>query len=88
MEEFYCGPKHAPKWIKKLLSSKFNTSCKIHDNQYKKASKYTRREADKLFLQNMLTEASNSKYWTLAAYLYYYIVKLWGWYYYKGNDKC
>ena len=37
-QKYHCGPENAPKWVRRILSYKFNASCKIHDMDYSKDS--------------------------------------------------
>jgi len=78
MSKYYCGYKKSPKFIRKMLSYKFNDSCKIHDKNYNKNSKMTRYEADKIFLEDCKKQAKGSLFWLIMAYLYYFSVKLLG----------
>lgn len=73
----YCGPYWMPSWLRKLLSSKFNASCKIHDLDYT-SSKFTQKEADVRFLIHMIRQAKTSKFWRFIATLYYLAVRIGG----------
>ena len=78
MSKYYCGYKKSPKFIRKILSYKFNESCKIHDENYSKKSELTRYEADDKFLKDCKKQANGNKFWIIMAYLYYFSVKLLG----------
>lgn len=73
----YCGPSYMPKCLRRLLSSKFNASCKIHDLDYA-SKKFKQKEADKRFLAHMLRQAGSSKCCKILAYVYYYAVRIGG----------
>jgi len=45
----FCGPYWMPAKIRRLFSSKFNASCKIHDLDYA-SKKFSRKQSDKRFL--------------------------------------
>lgn len=67
---------------------KFFMSCKMHDGMYTEGSPIqellTRKEADKLFLNHMLTRADSLKD-KARAYLYYAIVRVVGWMWWEGK---
>lgn len=75
--KYHCGPSWAPEWLKKILSYKFNASCKIHDLDYT-TTKYTRKEADVRFLYHMMRQAEGSILWESMAILYFMIVRFFG----------
>lgn len=78
--QYYCGSRDMPKWLRKILSYKFNDSCMIHDKDYS-GTKFTKEEADNKFLENMLEQADGSPFWSAMAYAYYWAAK------YYGKDK-
>jgi hypothetical protein len=72
----HCGVnKFTPRWLRKILSARFNLSCIIHDIHHgSKIISY--READLIFLSNMKKQAGSSLYWNINAYVYYTAVSL------------
>ena len=84
-KEYYCGFNFLPNYIKKRLSNDFNLDCKKHDINYKPESNYTRKEADKIFLDDMLKNCNNSKRLKLVAYTYYFLVRCFGFITYKKD---
>lgn len=73
----YCGPFWMPKAIRRILSKKFNASCKIHDLDYA-SKKYSRKQADLRFKVNTLKQAGNSKFWRFIAKIFYLAVRIGG----------
>jgi hypothetical protein len=73
----YCGPYWMPKWLRRILSNKFNASCKIHDLDYA-TTRFTRDEADARFQDHMNKQAKNSLKWRLVAFIYYVMVRIGG----------
>jgi len=80
---YYCGPSYFPKWITKLISRTFNPACRIHDLNYK-VCKYTRKEVDLIFLDDML-EISKTKQERFWAYTFYRMVRIFGYLSWKKN---
>ena len=74
----YCGPWWMPSWMRKLLSGKFNASCRIHDRDYSPSTKFTRKEADVRFKDHMLRQSKDSKKWKMISYIYYMFVRIGG----------
>lgn len=74
--KYYCGPSYFPKWLTKLISRTFNKPCQIHDLNYK-VCKLTRKEVDKIFLDDMLDISKNRQeiFW---AYVFYGMVRVFG----------
>jgi len=66
-----------PEWARKLASTKFNASCKIHDLDYD-SKKFSRLQADTRFLAHMLRQAEDSLLWELVAVWYFVIVRTLG----------
>lgn len=77
MKEYYCGPSWAPQWIRRIASSKFNASCRVHDLDYT-THRFTRTEADRRFLQHMLRQARGNLVWETLAVIYYLLVRVFG----------
>ena len=73
----YCGPFWAPSRLRRVLSGKFNASCKIHDLDYE-SKKFSRKVADKRFLDHMLRQSEKSIVWRIVAYFYYISVRIGG----------
>ena len=86
MRKDYCGPFWMPKFLRKLVSNKFNASCKIHDLDYV-SDKFTQKESDDRFLAHMLKQAKGSVFWVLMAACFYTAVRLGGWISYKKAQK-
>jgi len=76
-EDYYCGAWWTPKWIRRILSFKFNASCKIHDLDYK-TTRFTREEADTRFLLHMIRQAKGSILWEGFATIFYLFVRFLG----------
>jgi len=74
-----------PKFMRKWASSKFNMSCKIHDEDYSKDM--TQKEADRIFLFNMLKQTRGSVFWVHMALWYYTWVRWFGWISWKKGQK-
>lgn len=88
-ETYHCGAWWTPKLIRKMLSVKFNASCKIHDLDYE-TDKYDRAEADTRFLMHMIRQSKHSLYWEVIATSYYLFVRCLGklsWKTKKPSDK-
>ena len=73
----YCGPYWVPSLLRRLVSNKFNASCKIHDMDYE-SQKYSRYESDVRFKQHSLRQAKSSKFWRAVAILFYIMVRIGG----------
>jgi hypothetical protein len=74
---YYCGAWWTPKWIRRILSVKFNASCKVHDMDYK-TTRFTREEADTRFLLHMIRQAKGSVVWEITATMFYLFVRMLG----------
>ena len=66
-----------PKCLRKILSTKFNASCKVHDLDYTTA-KYNRDEADARFQDHMNRQARHSLWWRFIAFSFYLAVRVGG----------
>lgn len=82
----YCGPYWLPSFIRRIMSIKFNASCKIHDLDYF-SKKYSRLEADKRFLNHTKRQAKNNIIFISIAYLYYFMVRIGGRISWKRGNK-
>jgi hypothetical protein len=71
----YCGQDWMPKFIRCLLSHKFNASCKVHDIYYM-TSCIDNEDADVIFLDHMLMQAGESLVWRSVAYLMFIKVRV------------
>lgn len=80
--KYYCGKYSLPRWVRKLLSPRFNESCKIHDIHHV-TEIVTHQEADRIFLENMKHQAGSNLYWKVMARVYYVAVCIYT--YYKQN---
>lgn len=73
------------KWLSTSSHDKFLNACAIHDMRYGEhdlkgdADPFTRKAADKEFLQNMLQASGDSVNLKIRAYLYYGFVRGLGW---------
>ena len=75
--KFYCGPWWMPRWLRRILSFKFNASCKVHDLDYA-SREFSRIEADDRFLLHMIRQAKSSLFWEIYAMSYYILVRILG----------
>ena len=75
--KYYCGPQWLPEWMRKIASTKFNASCKIHDLDYA-SQKFTRYESDMRFLTNMMKQANDSLFWEIMAMIYFVLARIAG----------
>ena len=76
-----CGPQSAPEFFRCWLSDKFNLACIFHDIDYTR-SKYTRKQADKIFLRRMLKQSKNFKDRCVAR-CFYFMVRIFGFMFYE-----
>lgn len=76
-EGYHCGPWWLPRWIRRVLSVRFNASCKIHDLDYE-ASRFDREEADTRFLLHMIRQSRHSLGWEIMATVFYLAVRVVG----------
>jgi len=74
----YCGPYWLHPKIRRLLSIKFNASCKIHDEDYENAI-FTQKQADRRFISHTLRQSKGNILWILVGVLMYIGVRLGGW---------
>lgn len=84
-QKYHCGPKNAPKWLRRIASYRFNDACYIHDLDFSKDSKYTIKEANERFLIYMVRSAKRNIFWLSMAIIYYYAVSKKGEDHYEGN---
>ena len=73
--ECYCGTPMMPKWIRSVISVKFNKSCKIHDVYYESLI-IDNEDADLIFLEHMKLQAGKSVYWKCIAYIMFLAVRI------------
>jgi len=76
-KKYYCGPYWIPSKVRRIVSSKFNASCKIHDMDYE-SMKYGQKQADKRFRAHALRQAGNHIGWRIVARLFYIMVRVGG----------
>lgn len=76
-QKYYCGAWWVPKFIRKILSVRFNASCKIHDLDYMN-KEITREESDVKFLLNMIRQSKGSIFFEFIATLFYIFVRILG----------
>jgi len=76
-QKYYCGAWWVPKFIRKILSFKFNASCKIHDLDYI-SKDITREESDVKFLLNMIRQSNGSAFFEICATFFYIFVRILG----------
>lgn len=75
--KYYCGAWWTPKWVRRILSVRFNASCKVHDLDYA-TTKFSREEADTRFLLHTIRQAKSSIFWEVIATVFYISVRLMG----------
>lgn len=80
-----CGPGWFPEWLRRVLSTRFNLACAVHDDAYGVGA-LPREEIDKKFLENMLELAGWNPFWILTAYLYYAVARVFGPLRYGGSS--
>jgi len=88
-KKYYCGPYWLPKWAQKILSYKFNASCKVHDLDYA-SKKFTQQETDIRFLTNMIKQCKGRFFWEVFACILFIAVRIGGklsWDNAKKEDK-
>lgn len=76
-EKYHCGAWWVPKFIRRLLSIKFNESCLIHDLDYEN-EQISRKESDKKFLLNMIEQANGNFGLKSLAFSFYIFVRILG----------
>jgi hypothetical protein len=76
-QKYYCGAWWVPKFIRRILSFKFNASCKIHDLDYG-SKEFDREETDKRFLCHMIRQSKNNIFYEVLAAFFYISVRLLG----------
>lgn len=74
---YYCGPMYIPGSIKRLLSSRFNSQCKTHDESYDSMLN-NRLSIDIKFLREMINNSSSTIDISIAV-SFYYLVRCFGW---------
>jgi hypothetical protein len=77
-KKYYCGAWWMPEWLQRILSYKFNASCRVHDMDYEAKSKFSKLEADARFMCHMLRQAAGSFFWEHIAWVYYRTARLLG----------
>lgn len=85
-EKYYCGATWTPKWIRRILSIRFNASCKIHDLDYE-STRFDREEADTRFLLHMIRQSKGNIFWEIIATIYYIFVRMLGKLTWGSHDK-
>lgn len=85
-EKYYCGATWTPKWIRYILSVRFNASCKVHDLDYE-TTRFDREEADTRFLLHMIRQSKNAVRWEIVATSYYIFVRILGKLSWGSQDK-
>lgn len=82
---FYDKPRYGCwSWRFFIKDCFFQEACKNHDINYSK-NIWSRLTIDRLFLKEMLYKAWNITIRVLQAYLFYYIVRLVWWFYFKWD---
>ena len=72
-----CGPGCFPEWLRRILSVRFNSACRDHDDAYGDAV-LPQKVIDKKFLADMLRLAGWNPFWILVAYFYYAVARIFG----------
>ena len=75
--KYYCGAWWTPEWVRRILSIRFNASCKVHDLDYA-TTRFSREEADARFLLHTIRQAKSSIFWKVVAIIFYISVRLMG----------
>lgn len=75
--KYYCGPCGAPEWLRRILSYKFNASCKVHDLDYG-THRFSRHDSDMRFFGNMIKQANGSLFWEIVAVIYFMTARICG----------
>ena len=85
VEEYHCGVnRFTPVWLRRILSTHFNSACYLHDEDHK--SGVNMEEADKIFLERMQKIAGRNPLLRLQARLYYMAVCVYS-SYKKGRES-
>lgn len=79
----HCGPGWFPKWLKRVLSKRFNGACAVHDYEYR-LQEIGKWESDEKFLDAMI-QMSESRKELIQAYLFFIMVKCFGWFSWHKN---
>ena len=75
--KYHCGAWWTPRWIRRIISVRFNASCKVHDMDYL-TTRFTREESDTRFLLHMIRQAKSSVFWEIIATIFYLSVRMLG----------
>jgi len=75
--QYHCGAWWTPKWVRRIISTRFNASCKVHDMDYL-TTRFTREESDTRFLLHMIRQSKSSFFWEILATIFYIFVRLLG----------
>ena len=85
-QQYHCGAWWTPKIIRKILSLRFNASCKIHDLDYA-TTLFDREKADTRFLLHMIRQSKSNILHETTATLYYISVRILGKLSWGNNSK-
>lgn len=93
--KIYCGPTYLPVFFRGILSGVFNPACRLHDIHYSKGKEglLSRKEADQLFLKNMIKLAYKKRkgfkltLTIIMACAFYYSVRAGGYFSFKNRTK-
>lgn len=77
-QKYSCGYENSPKWLRRILSYKFDCCCQDHDKDYEKETKLTQSQADVKFRDCMRKKAGKNLFWILIAWIFYLAVKIGG----------
>jgi len=75
--QYHCGAWWTPKWIRRIISARFNASCKVHDLDYN-TTRFSREESDTRFLLHMVRQSKGSIFWEIIATVFYLSVRILG----------
>ncbi len=75
--KYHCGAWWTPSWVRRIISVKFNASCKVHDMDYG-TTRFTREESDTRFLLHMIKQSKSSIFWEIIATFFYLSVRMLG----------
>jgi len=69
-----------------MLGCDFTAACQAHDAAYTAGSGVDRYAADLQFLNDLLAASGGNILCEAASYLYYGMVRMFGWIFYEGDE--
>jgi hypothetical protein len=74
-KQYHCGVnRFTPRWVRRILSTHFNSACFVHDVNY--GAGMDLKRADKVFLANMRIIAGKNPVLRAQAIVYYVAVRI------------